>query len=292
MSSPYTGPSDAPTGNFSLFVNSPSGSSNSCLGSKQQMAWACTGGPTTLGISVQNPMTSAATVELAAPPSAPNFLLYGDQHPAIQGKVSASYNLDPGARDSGAALYFHATYEKQVLLPFSDISTSPSKRFIKRSHILPRATHKIPDQALLWDCRWPNTDMDGYIYVNEPIHGDAGNPAPSDTASPIPTSPARDNTANAATSQTPPNLYTRKVKLVEYRYQATISPSCTLRQFCKGKLVAPLAPPNGPNEIFLHESVPPHKKRAEIPQQGPDVSNYETRAAVMGDFCYCSWLIV
>lgn len=296
MSSSSTGPSDTPTGNYGLLVNSPSGKSDSCLDAKQQMAWTCMDGPTRLEISVQNPKTSAATVELTSSDSSQSSLSYGDQHPVIQGKVSASYNFDPEARDFGAALYFHAVYEKRVLLSFDEITALPSKRsmedasIIEKSRISPRTTNKIPDEALVWDCRWPNTDIDGYIYVNEPTPGDAANAIPSGIATPTPTSPTRRGVTKVTKSQTPTDLYRRKVKIAEYRNQATPTPSCTLRQLCKSELVAPLAPSHGPKEIILHESISPHQKRTGLPQWDQDASVYETRAATGGGSCYCVWI--
>lgn len=296
----YTAPVTAPTGDYDLLISNPNDSSASCLQSSQQVAWDCIGGSTVMDFSVQNSWYGPATVELIGDPPDPDThpLLYGDQYPAVSGNISASKHLDPDDQGSGATLYFHANYDKQVLVPFQKIGNSAAKRSIGMSDILegrqlyPRSAPKVQDQALLWNCIWPNTDMDGFIYVNVSTRPDIDTTSSSTTPSPTPTSASKRGISRVAKGQTPTNLYPRKVKLVEYRDSGGAPPSCTLMQYCNGALATPTQPPaNIPTVLPLQEIKGPPQKSMYKSYWRRGASNHRARDADADGVCFCEWII-
>ena len=264
LSSPPSNLPPLPTGTYAVTLNHPTTATNSCLTiSGQASAWDCaTGAQLSMDISMVGPHAPVVSLSYPQSPSAP--IRYGAQPPALNGETNLILYKDRDAFNKGAAYFFWQQYNKTVIVHHSDLPDGlpDSKRsFLRRwfsneedlgdpTNLSERDAYDIesrwPSNSIAqpadkpWYCYWPQTILEGFIFVYEDAdRSSSGSAAPTSAVamSATSSSPSREK------RQAPANLqpYPKMVKIEERRNpHSSIQPYCQQMQILDNNQPGPL----------------------------------------------------
>ncbi|CAF9926297.1 MAG: hypothetical protein GOMPHAMPRED_004101 [Gomphillus americanus] len=275
------GANAAPTGIFSIIISSSPQKSDTCLEKdEQKVAWACTN-ELKFQLNVENPLNGRATVTLS--PIDVTGMFYGDQNPPfIQAKVDKQLVKDPDNPDYGKAYYFsNATYDKQVILPQTDLVPSTSKR--SEVQQLYKRSSQVQENDMVWNCYWNDTLIDGFIYVDDVLS--------TVTSSSSPPAPTNNNSKRHLIKR---ESYSRKMKIREIRQNQAAPPQCTLMQYINQSLV-----PSTQQPPILLDEIPLPRLSVALSHWHQDWSKHRNKDDHDDDdhaklpsvsFCDCAWI--
>ena len=178
-----------PTGSFTVTLDQPSTTTNSCLtDTLQNNAWDCsTGANLNVTINLQN---NAPYISLTYP-SNPGQIQYGAQPPQLNGPSSLLYMRDKSASATGLgnAYGFKQPFNKTVIVRSQDFPGAMAKRSLRwafrrwlthqfdtisssdvlESRQLQQSDWNMTSLASVsdkpWLCTWNGTFLTGFIYV-------------------------------------------------------------------------------------------------------------------------------
>lgn len=259
------------------------------------------------------------------PPNAP--IRYGAQPPALNGEINLMLYKDRDAVNKGAAYFFWQQYNKTVIVHNSDLpgGLPGSKRsFMRRwfydeegfsdatnlpkrdsypidSHWPSNSFAKPADKP--WYCYWPQTILEGFIFVYEDSDE---NPSKSAALASAATTSAASHGPPRGKRQAPANQqpYPKKVKIEERRNtHSSIQPYCQQMQILDNNQPGPLKDPATQKLIQIQltedEPVDEHPEASGGPPTNgalPTASPSRRRAmgkravAGSGPSCQCEWM--
>ena len=228
MTSTPTNLKTVPTGRY-MVPSVLHNSSQFCVSDQDyKSAWKCMDRPNDFKISMGGPDGHHSIVFSDAAPTA--SFSYGAQPPFLAKPTqSLSMAIDTSESSMGPALFFFSLFDKLVIVPEDELSSSISKRQIEDNYSPPSSrfldrkqkTPKPNDRP--WFCWWNNTMMEFFMYINESTTDTGSRTASIDsdmtaaTASPHALSKRAEQWSD----------YPRKIKIEERRdYSPAIDPYC------------------------------------------------------------------
>lgn len=278
------------------------------------------------------PHTSVVSLTYPQPPNAP--IRYGAQPPQLSGDAALRIYKDEDASNDGPAYVFWQQYNKTVIVHNSDLpgGLAGSKRsFFRRwfsseegpedlTDLFERDTTDVdsqwPTNSIAkpadkpWYCFWPDTILEGFIYVSQNADQSSGGSATSASAAATSSVPSaspgvRQKRQAPASLQTYPKL----VKIEERRNpHSDMQPYCQQMQILNTNQPGPLRDPVTQQliQIQLSETEPmvQHQiNQYQGPSGGPPTNaasptGYSGRRRAVdkrgptgaGPLCQCEWM--
>src|ERR1700753_680363 len=182
------------TGKFFFPLGAAEEQERSCIeaSSRDSIAWSCSIGPSLMLIDFNynaSNLDSIASLTISPAPAMPgtNGIFYGPQPPKIseQRLMWVTDLRDPGR---GPALHFQTAYDKVVLFegnsfPKPNIGSQravdiPGQGILEKRHDTMPADQGVHNHRYAnspgetpWYCFWNQTFIEGFIYIQQPVHG-------------------------------------------------------------------------------------------------------------------------
>lgn len=248
-------------------------------------------------------------ISLSDPRSPQTAIRYGAQPPELNGPANLLLYQDRDEFDKGAAYFFWQQYNKTVIVHESDLPGGFSKRsFSKRwsSDDEGLADSQWPSNSFAqpadkpWYCVWPQTVLEGFIFVYRDVDGESEESATSSNiAIPSATSVIPQKAKRGAPKGLQP--YPKLVKIEERRnYENPVSPYCQQMQILNNNQPGPLSDEATGEliQIQLTETEPMVQHQV-VPVRETDddySSTLDRRRAMQrrgragkGPLCQCEW---
>lgn len=285
LSSTPSGLPPLATGSFSVVLDGPSTTSNSCLtNSVQSSAWDCATGAN-LKIDITMTDSNVPVLSLSYPTLPGAKIRYGAQPPALNGPVTLSLNTDSDTPNKGPAYSFCHSYNKTVIVRQEDLpggSQASKRSFMRRwlsdddglkdpASLFERDSSQFPYSQYAkageqpWYCFWNDTSLEGFVFVTQNAENNTGEsrpyPSVAVTSAATPSAPYQ----GRAKRQAPTNLsaYPKIIKIEERRsVHNAIRPYCQQMQILYNQQLGFTVPgSDSPLTIQLDETEAPFQQK-------------------------------
>lgn len=150
-----------PVGTYALALNAPEQTQAACLPQNQTAAWNCSlmSSPD-LGVTIEQASDGTKGAHIFSTAN-DTVVTYGSQASSMNTSTARFLSVkDNEHPDYGTAFYFQNVYNKVVVVPEDDLSTSISKRRVQQRQALSPGDKP-------WFCVFNDTLLEGFIYPEE-----------------------------------------------------------------------------------------------------------------------------